>query len=259
MLLDVRMNRIINLYSEGSYNLEIKCEESFILIEFYKNKNIYPLSKVVIHIDLDSNTVCKFNITYDVVDFTAKELGVYTSLDLTPCKKNLEEKEALEDDSVQNSREDQYLCCFTTGFSSPDSFKEESFLDWVYKLMDSLEIDHDDLKGMISSNILYDLKTRSKYPTRQTVASIILGIGLDFYSAQELMNKVGYHLSEYIEYDRIIIDAVKNELGIYEANLKLLEVRTKELDNSGNNGYKYIKNLLGPKEVQKESIDKVFE
>ena len=144
-------------------------------------------------------------------------------------------------------------------YIDPVTKEKVDFVKWINELLDNKGINLRDLNGVISSDVKYDMFNRKHYnPTKETAISLVIGLELNVDEAQELMHKAGFHLSEYIEYDRIILSAIENEFGIFETNLELLKIKSKSLESKDTcDRYQYGKKLLGPKVVQDEAWKKI--
>jgi hypothetical protein len=92
-------------------------------------------------------------------------------------------------------------------------------------------------------------------PSKETVVSIVIGCGLSIEEANEFLNQIGYHLSPYIEYDQIILEAIERDLDIDETNQLLLK-RTKSNPKGTDpkNRYIYHAKLLGTRRDKNCSI-----
>jgi hypothetical protein len=144
-------------------------------------------------------------------------------------------------------------------YVDPITLKKVDFVQWVNELLDKKGIDVRDLNGMISSDVKYLMNNNKNYnPSKETAISLAIGLELNVDEAQELMHKAGFHLSEYIEYDRIILSAIENEFGIFETNLELLKIKSKTPESKNiSERYQYSKKLLGPESAQKEAWKKI--
>jgi hypothetical protein len=145
-------------------------------------------------------------------------------------------------------------------YIDPVTQEKVDFVKWINELLEKKDIDLRDLNGVISSDVKYNMFNRKHYNlTKEIAISLVIGLELNLDEAQELMHKAGFHLSEYIEYDRIILSAIENEYGIFETNLELLKIKSKKMPESKDirDRYQYSNKLLGPKAAQDEAWKKL--
>lgn len=261
-------------------------------INYFVSKDLYPTTKFKMYINFDKKCVAKFNTNNEHELLLCKELkffDMHIDYELCPqaeektkqvitdwwqhynCKdeyieiKNtnrIENSKALKEDQSkmnQNLQQNNNELMLNL-YMDPVTHEKVDFVKWINELLDYKGIDLRDLNGVISSDVKYDMFNRKHYnPTKETAISLVIGLELNVDEAQELMHKAGFHLSEYIEYDRIILSAIENEFGIFETNLELLKIKSKSPESRDIfDRYQYSKKLLGPKTVQIEAWKKLI-
>ena len=143
-------------------------------------------------------------------------------------------------------------------FMYPNSQTNFSFRAWLDRLIKKYP--KIDIMTIIPKETFSKMKKDEYLPSKITILSIIIGFNLDYNEAEELLHNTGYHLSPYIEYDQIIIEAihVRGISGtdkINETNKVLLS----KINSSNNrksilSRYKYYKQLLGIKDEKVHQI-----
>lgn len=277
-------------YKENFYNVESSMMNEYVFeINYFISEDLYPTTKMKLYVNLTKNCVSKFNANNKHELLLCIELRLFENLGYDLCSqakeetgqdiadwfsgrcnkeyieikntgkiennKRLKEDQGNTNQKIQDSNDELMLNIYI----DPISKEKVDFVKWINELLNKKGIDLRDLNGVISSDVKYHMFNKKYYnPTKETAISLVIGLELNVDEAQELMHKAGFHLSEFIEYDRIILSAIKNEFGIFETNLELLKIKSKTPESKDIcDRYQYSKKLLGPKVVQDEALKKL--
>lgn len=283
-------NIIEKFYMDNFYDVQSNLiSQSILEINYFHSEDFYPTTELKLYVNFTKKCVSKFNANNEHELLLCEELRLFDNLDFDLCSQAKEETEQNIDDWFSNRCNNEYTAkkmnseiienreSFTKKQSNmnqnlqqnnselmlnmyidPVTQKKVDFVQWVNELLNKKDIDLRDLNGMISSDVKYALYNKPNYnPSKETAISLTIGLELNVDEAQELMHKAGFHLSEFIEYDRIILSAIENEFGVFETNVELLKIQSKTPESKSiSDRYQYSKKLLGPESIQREAWKK---
>ena len=284
-------NIIEKFYMDNFYDVQSKLiSQSILEINYFHSEDLYPTTKMKLYVNFTKECVAKFNANTEHESLLCKELRLFDNLNYNLCPQAEEEtKQVVTDWWQQNNCNNEYIAkkknseiiengeSFTKKqnnmnqnlkqnnnefilnmYIDPVTQEKVDFVQWVNELLNKKDIDLRDLSGMISSDVKYALYNKPNYnPSKETAISLAIGLELNVDEAQELMHKAGFHLSEFIEYDKIILSAIENEFGIFETNVELLKIQSKTPESKNiSDRYQYSKKLLGPESIQREAWKK---
>lgn len=277
-------------YKNEFFNVESSIiNETIFEISYFVSEDLYPTTKFKMYINLAKKCVAKFNANTEHELLLCKELRLFDNFGFDLCSQAKEETGQCIDDWWSRKCKDEYIEIKNANriensralkedqsnmnqnlqqknnefmlnmYIDPISQEKVDFVKWINELLNKKDIDLRDLNGVISSDVKYNMFNRKHYNlTKEIAISLVIGLELNLDEAQELMHKAGFHLSEYIEYDRIILSAIENEFGIFETNLELLKIKSKTPESEDIcDRYQYSKKLLGPKAAQDEAWKKL--
>jgi len=280
--------KIEEFYKNNFYNVESSIiNETIFEISYFVSEDLYPTTKFKMYINFAKKCVSKFDSTNEHELLLCEELKFFDSLNYEICPQaevetgqditNWWNEHDCNDEYIEKKRKPEIIEnreSFTKNQSNvnqdlqqdngefmlyqyvdPVTLEKVDFVQWVNELLDKKGIDVRDLNGVISSDVKYLMKNNKNYnPSKETAISLAIGLELNVDEAQELMHKAGFHLSEYIEYDRIILSAIENEFDIVDTNLELLKIKSKTPESKNvSDRYQYSKKLLGSESIQKET------
>lgn len=114
----------------------------------------------------------------------------------------------------------------------------ETFTDYVEELFDE---DHESwikYKNLLGDSKYSKLKNNKILPTKHDIVTLALVKGLNIVETQKIMNIFGYHLTKYINYDKIIhkylYDNVRTK-SVVNLNLLLLDDNALEIGTNNEN------------------------
>jgi hypothetical protein len=283
--------KIEEFYKKEFFNVESSIiNETIFEISYFVKKDLYPTTKMKLYVNFAKKCVAKFNANTKHEPLLCKELRLFDNFGFDLCSQAKEETNQDVNDWFYRKCNDEYIeeknseiienrKSFTKNqndmnqnlqqdnneltlymYIDPVSQEKVDFVKWINELLNKKDIDLRDLNGVISSDVKYNMFNRKHYNlTKEIAISLVIGLELNLDEAQELMHKAGFHLSEYIEYDRIILSAIENEFGIFETNLELLKIKSKKMPESKDirDRYQYSNKLLGPKAAQDEAWKKL--
>ena len=129
-------------------------------------------------------------------------------------------------------------------FVTKDERKKFSFRLWLDELINFKKVNIFDI---ISKEMYSEMKDVDYRPSKITVATIIIGLKLNGTEAKKILSDTGYSLSEYIEFDRIILESI-GKRDLRATNEELMS-RTQHI-NPGDpflSRFTHYKSLLGTK------------